>query len=132
MRIGQLAAQAGVHVETLRYYERRGLIKKPARLRSGYRSYPPESLRIVRFIKQAQGLGFSLEDIAQLLNLAAREPTSCQAVHSLATKKLEEIDQKLTLLSAMRDAVARLIETCDRPRARRECPLLVALLEDPT
>ena len=130
MRIGELAAQAGVHVETLRYYERRGLLRKPARLPSGYRSYPPEALRVVRFIKQAQGLGFSLEDIARLLRLAAREPVSCRAVQSLARKKLEEIDRKLALLSAMRGAVVRLLETCDRPRARRECPLLRALLED--
>lgn len=130
MRIGELAAQAGVHVETLRYYERRGLLRKPARLRSGFRSYPPEALRVVRFIKQAQGLGFSLEDIEQLLKLAAKEPANCQAVHSLATKKLEEIDQKLAALSSMRDAVLRLIETCDRPRAHRECPLLTTLLEE--
>ena len=129
MRISEAAEQAGVNIQTLRYYERRGLVTEPDRSRSGYRSYTVEDVRTVRFIKHAQELGFTLSDIEILLGLAAGEPKSCNAVRALATNKIEELDRKIVMLQSMRHALSRLARTCDRPRQRRECPLLAALAE---
>jgi MerR family transcriptional regulator, mercuric resistance operon regulatory protein len=129
MTIGELAEEAGVNTATLRYYERRGLLKAPERLPSGYRSYSTETVRVVRFIKHAQELGFSLSAIEDLLRLAKGEPGSCKAVRSLATKKLDDLERKIVMLQAMRRSLKRLVETCDRPSGKRECPLLQAIEE---
>ncbi len=127
MKIGEVAAEAGVNAQTLRYYERRGLLREPERSSSGYRSYPSEAVRVVRFIKHAQELGFTLLDIEELLGLAAGEPGTCRAVRALALNKIAELDRKIAMLDAMRGCLARLVKTCDRPRKRRECPLLQAI-----
>ena len=89
MRIGEVAAQAGVNVETLRYYERRGLLREPERQQSGYRAYPEDAVRIVLFIKRAQELGFTLADVQVLLHLAAGGPGTCREVRTLATAKID-------------------------------------------
>src|SRR5579875_3480561 len=99
MRSSELAEEAGVNVETLRYYERRGLLPEPERLDSGYRAWGPEAVGIVRFVKRAQRLGFTLREIDSLLELAAGGPESCDAARSLANKKIAELDQKLAALS---------------------------------
>jgi DNA-binding transcriptional MerR regulator len=130
MRSAQVAAEAGVNVQTLRYYERRGLLSEPERLVSGYRAYGPEAVRIVRFVKRAQQLGFSLEEIDSLLDLAAGGPESCDAARSLATDRVVQLDEKITSLTAMRDSLAQLVDTCGRPRAERACPLLHAIEPD--
>lgn len=127
MTIGQVAAQARVKVQTLRYYERRGLLREPPRRQSGYREYAAEAVRVVRFIKQAQGLGFTLDEISQLLDLAAGAPRDCRAVRSLALLRMDEIARKIALLDAMRRSLGQLVETCKREPGRRECPLLEAL-----
>jgi Hg(II)-responsive transcriptional regulator len=127
MRSSQAAAQAGVNVQTLRYYERCGLLPEPARLDSGYRSYGIEAVRTVRFVKRAQQLGFSLEEIGSLLDLAAGGPDSCDAARSIATEKLAQLERKITDLCAMRDSLRQLAATCDRDRGRRVCPLLDAI-----
>lgn len=129
MRIGELAARAGVNVQTLRYYERRGLLHEPERLRSGYRSYAADAVRIVHFIKQAQELGFALADVEELLQLAAGEPGSCLAVRSIATQKIAELERKIVMLQAMRRSLQRLVATCNKPRRERDCPLLQAIEE---
>jgi DNA-binding transcriptional MerR regulator len=131
MRSAQVASEAGVNVQTLRYYERRGLLPEPDRLDSGYREWGQESVRIVRFVKRAQRLGFTLEEIAVLLELAAGGPDRCDSARRLATVKIGELDEKLASLSAMREALVQLAESCALPRAERDCPLLHALEQEP-
>jgi DNA-binding transcriptional MerR regulator len=131
MRTGEVAAEAGVNVQTLRYYERRGLLPEPARRDSGYRAYSPEAVRIVRFIKRAQELGFGLREAETLLGLAAGGPETCDAARELAEEKIAELDRRIGDLRAMRDSLQRLSATCARPRVDRDCPLLHAI-EDAT
>jgi len=127
VRTGELAERAGLHVETLRYYERRGLLAPPARSADGYRAYPPDAVRVVRFIKRAQEVGFALDDITELLHLARGGPDACDAAQSLACARLEDLNRRIADLTSMRDALASLIQTCERPPGRRECPLIHAL-----
>lgn len=127
MRSSHVAAEAGVNVETLRYYERVGLLPEPERTPAGYRSYDAGTVRVVRFVKRAQRLGFSLDEIGSLLHLAAGGPRSCQSAKRLAGERLAELDGRIGELTAMRDSLARLVATCDEAPARRECPLLDAL-----
>src|SRR5262249_27446741 len=127
MTIGQVAARAGVNVQTLRYYERRGILPEPARTRSGYRAYADDSVATVRFVKAAQELGFSLGDIEQLLGLARGEPGSCKAVRALAGERIAQLEGKIAVLRAMRRSLVRLVKTCDRLPSRRVCPMLQAV-----
>lgn len=127
MRSGQVARDAGVNIETLRYYERRGILRAPLRLESGYREYTDEAVGVIRFVKRAQELGFSLDEIETLLTLASGGPESCDVARSLATRKLDELDAKMRSIAAMQDSLRRLVATCDMPRSERECPLLEAL-----
>lgn len=124
MRIGEVAAACQVSVETLRFYERRGLLAPPARRSSGYREYPGDAVRVVRFVKETQELGFTLDDIAGLLGLADGGPDSCDTVRDLAHAKIDDVKEKITRLTAMRTALDQLVATCERPRADRQCPLL--------
>lgn len=130
MRSSQVASEAGVNVQTLRYYERRGLLTAPERSDSGYRAYEPKAVRTVLFVKRAQHLGFSLEEITTLLDLAAGGPESCDAAKALAAEKLAELEDKIAHLVAMRDSLRQLAATCDRARDRRLCPLLDAIDND--
>jgi DNA-binding transcriptional MerR regulator len=130
MRSSEVASAAGVNVETLRYYERRGILPEPQRSDCGYRSYDVQAVRTVRFVKGAQQLGFSLGEIEALLGLAAGGPRSCAAAKALATEKVGELEAKIARLTVMRDWLRRLVATCDRSPARRECPLLEAIEDD--
>jgi Hg(II)-responsive transcriptional regulator len=127
----QVAQRAGVNAQTLRYYERRGLLPDPPRTSAGYRAYGPDAVRIVRFVKRAQELGFSLSEIEMLLHLADGGPESCDAARQLAEKKVVDLDAKIATLNAMRVSLTRLIATCARPRRERDCPLLDTLEPDP-
>lgn len=126
----EVAQQAGVNAQTLRYYERRGLLPDPPRTVSGYRRYGPEAVRRVRFVKRAQELGFSLAEIDVLLHLADGGPESCDAARQLAEQKIAGLEAKIVALQAMRASLRRLIATCARPSAERVCPLLDALAPD--
>jgi Hg(II)-responsive transcriptional regulator len=126
MRTGELAAEAGVNIQTLRYYERRGILRKPARTPSGYRQYPPDAVRLIRFIKRAQQLGFTLDEIEELLQLRDGGDGSCAEVRSAAETKIRDVDAKIAALKAVRRALATLVATCARNRERR-CPILEAL-----
>lgn len=130
MRTGQVATQAGVNTQTLRYYERRGLLREPPRRDSGYRVYPADAVRIVRFIKHVQELGFTLAEIETLLHLAAGGPESCEAVQAMATQKIGDLERRLASLRHMRSSLQRLVATCSRPRDQRDCPLLRAIDAD--
>ena len=126
LRIGEVAAQAGVNVQTLRYYERRRLLEKPKRAASGYRAYEPETVRVIRFIKRAQDLGFTLNEVKDLLGLRDAQGPRRSAVRELAAARMKDIDQKVARLQAMRGALRALVESCacdDSPR----CPIIEAL-----
>lgn len=127
MRTGEVAGEAGVNLQTLRYYERRGLLPEPPRRASGYRAYRPDAVRIVRFIKRAQQLGFSLDEVEALLELAEGGPESCEAAQEVAWARIAELDRRIADLVAMRGSLERLVATCALPREVRECPLLQAL-----
>jgi Hg(II)-responsive transcriptional regulator len=130
MRSGHVARQAGVNVETLRYYERRGLLPAPPRERSGYRAYGSDAVRIVRFVKRAQELGFSLDDVEALLDLAGGGPDGCEAAQRLTAERIAELDRRIADLQAMRGSLQRLLSTCDRPPRDRECPLIRSIEVD--
>jgi Predicted transcriptional regulators len=125
-----VAAQARVNPQTLRYYERRGLLPEPARSPAGYRAYDPQAVRIVRFIKRAQDLGFALNDVESLLELAEGGPEGCEATRELATGTIADLDTRIADLQGMRAALARLVATCAQPRDRRECPILTEISSD--
>lgn len=127
MRIGELATQAGVGVQTLRYYERRGLLSQPERLVSGYRAYDATAVQQVRFIRRAQELGFTLQEIRDLLALWSDSAESCHAVEGRASAALGRIDDKIQDLKRMRGGLAQYVAACQRRRSLDECPLLQAL-----
>jgi Hg(II)-responsive transcriptional regulator len=129
MKTGEVADRAGVNRQTLRYYERRGLLPEPGRTESGYRAYGPDAVSVVRFVKRAQELGFTLVEVEALLELAQGGPESCDVAHQLTRKKIAELDRKMASLQTMRHALQRLAATCSRPRAARECPLLHSIEE---
>ncbi|RIK36797.1 MAG: heavy metal-responsive transcriptional regulator [Chloroflexi bacterium] len=129
LTIGQLAGCAGVNLETIRYYERRGLLPEPPRRASGYRAYPPESLARIRFIKSAQALGFTLEEIHHLLSLRVHAGTSCEQVRQQAEQKLAEVTQKIQALQELQQALVTLTEACAQGGPQGECPILEALEE---
>src|SRR3954469_14634385 len=124
MRIGQVAEATGVTVEALRFYERRGLLPSPARTPSGYRDYALRAVAVVRFLRQTQQLGFSLDEIGGMLTLAEGGPDNCDTVRDLAQARIDQVCMKIRQLAAIRDALGDLVVTCQRPRADRRCPLL--------
>lgn len=130
--IGVLARLTGVGIETLRFYEREGLLAQPHRPSRGYRHYPPEAAARVRFIRRAKALGFTLEEISELLALRAQPGVACGAVREQALAKVADIDRKLQELGQLRDAVAALAQACRGDMPMRQCSILGALDEPPT
>jgi len=113
MRTGELAELAGVNIQTLRYYERRGLIATPARSNGGHRTYPPDTVALIGVIKAAQRLGFTLDEIVDLLD-ASRDGHRTPDLRQRAVDKLAEIDQKLADLTAIRGTLAAVVAAeCD-------------------
>ncbi len=131
LRSGEVARQAGVNVETLRFYERVGILPPPPRRPSGYREYPPETVDLVRFVKRAQELGFSLREIRELLALRDAPQAAAPAVRRLVKQKLEEIDRKIRDLRAMQQALNELLCAC-RTKRSAACPIIQSLNGDPT
>jgi MerR family transcriptional regulator, copper efflux regulator len=127
LTIGDVAEQAQVHIETLRYYERRGMLARPTRSRSNYRLYSEETVQRVRFIKRAQALGFSLNDIKELLSLRAAPDVDCADVRAHAEAKMQDIDNKITALNAMKDALSTLVAQCSGEGPLTNCPILASL-----
>ena len=124
MRTSEVAAQAQVNTQTLRYYERRGLLPEPERTRSRYRAYTPDAVRVVRFVKRAQQLRFTLDAIEDLLHLADGGPASCEEATTMARTRIADLQERINEPAGMRDALTQLVDTCDQPRAERECPIL--------
>lgn len=125
LKIGSLASAADVGVETIRYYQRRRLLGQPSRPLRGQRVYPPEYVERVRFIKRAQALGFSLDEIAALLSLDSG--TGHARARALAGKRLTEIEAKIADLSAMRDSLADLVQRCEHTHGKVACPIIDTL-----
>lgn len=129
MWISEAAEQAGVNVQTIRYYERRGLLPKPVRGSSGYRELAPDTVRQIRFIKRAQELGFALDEVAELLALRSARPQQRTRVRAIAERRREQVEQKIAELTRMRDALRHLGHQCAHGGALH-CPIIEAL-EDP-
>ena len=128
LTIGRLADEAGVNVETIRYYQRRGLMLEPDKPYKGHRHYPAAAIERVRFIKRAQVLGFTLDEVGRLLELD--EAHACAKTRDLATHKLHVIESKLTDLKAMRKALSALLRQCDTGATKGGCPIIHALAAD--
>lgn len=127
LTISRAAQRAGVGIETIRFYERQGLVHQPPRPRGGFRSYGEDVVERIRFIRQAQELGFSLREIAELLSLRADPAADCRDVRKQAVIKREEVDRKLAKLREIRAALDRLIATCPGGGALRACTIMDAL-----
>lgn len=128
LTIGKVAKGAGLGISTVRFYEREGLIAEPPRGESsGYRRYPGDTVARLRFVKRAKELGFSLKEIRELLSLKAKPSGSCAKVQRRAMEKIEDIDEKIVVLQAMREALRGLVEECAGTGPRTECPILNAL-----
>jgi MerR family transcriptional regulator, copper efflux regulator len=125
--IGQLARQAGVAVETIRFYERRGLLQEPPRRPSGYREYSPESFARLRFILAAKHLGFSLREIRELLEIRDGGGTVCSQIRSHVEAKIATITDQIRYLRHAKDALEALLEQCRANTLSTECPLLEEL-----
>lgn len=128
MTIGQAAVSTGVSKDTLRYYEREGLLPPALKGANGYRYYQEEALRRVRFIKHAQQVGFTLEEVRSLMQLRASPCACCQDVRSVALAKRTELDDKIRIMRAMSAALTELIEIClEDDQTLDACPILGAL-----
>ena len=127
MTIGQVARQAGVGVETVRFYEREGLLEEPPRRESGYRQYTQDVIGRIQFIKRAKDLGFSLKEIGELLSLRVDPETTCGEVKQRAEAKMADIDAKLRDLQRMKEALATLVAACSGSGPTSQCPILDAL-----
>ncbi|MBY0370887.1 MerR family DNA-binding protein [bacterium] len=120
--IGKLAKLAGVGVETIRFYERKGLLRKPPKRDSGFRHYPSEETARVRFIKRAQELGFTLREVKELLNVQSQRKITGAQVNSMATEKIAEIRKKISDLRQMEESLLALAKSCGGgAQAIREC-----------
>ncbi|GIW72786.1 MAG: hypothetical protein KatS3mg102_2328 [Planctomycetota bacterium] len=126
-RRGELARRAGVHAETVRYYERRGLLPRPRRSTGGHRLYGEPELRRLRFIKAAQQLGFTLAEVRELLRLRLSESARCAEVKRRARSRLVEIERRVQALEARRRALERLLRACEEARPASDCPILAAI-----
>ena len=127
LTIGAVARSAGVGVQTLRYYERRGLLSKALRTRAGYRQYRPDEIRRVHFIRRAQTLGFTLDEIRELLALRVRDGHPCEHVRRATQRTRERVSARLADLRRMDVVLRKLIQSCDRRRATEPCPILTML-----
>jgi MerR family transcriptional regulator, copper efflux regulator len=126
MWMSEAAERAGVNVQTIRYYERRGLLASPTRRTSGYREFSLDTVRRIRFIKRAQDLGFSLDDIAELLRLRTDKVRNRRRVCAVAERRLHEVEDKMAHLAALQQALHTLIQRC-RFGGALACPIIEAL-----
>ena len=127
LTIGKVARGAGLAIDTVRYYEREGLLDKPARTASGYRHYTTDAIARLRFICQAKELGFSLAEIKDLLALRVTPGKSCADVRARAVNKIEDIDHRIASLKRMRQALTKLAAACSGRGPTSDCPILEAM-----
>jgi MerR family mercuric resistance operon transcriptional regulator len=124
---GQVAKRAAVNLQTIRYYQQRGLLPDPPRSASGYRCFTDDAVRRVRFVKRGQELGFSLEELKELLELRVQPGASCAQVRQRAEAKVVNIDERIRVLRAMRKALKRLADSCTGRGPVSVCPILESL-----
>ena len=127
LKIGQVAGKTGIGVETIRFYERQGLIDEPPRRESGYREYPETVVERIRFIKRAKELGFSLKEIRDLLHLRMRPDTTCAELKQQVFVKIDDVAAKLRDLERIHGALNRLAQSCEGEGPLSDCPVLDAL-----
>jgi Hg(II)-responsive transcriptional regulator len=127
LTIGELAKQAGVNRETVRYYERRRLLPLPERTVSGYRSFSDDAVRRIIFIRRAQALGFSLNEIKELLELRAGSGNRGKNMRTRAEQKIRSLDEKIEALTAMKKTLRRLAAACAKGGTTERCPILESL-----
>jgi MerR family copper efflux transcriptional regulator len=127
LTIGEVARQASVGVETVRFYERQGLLAEPNRRRSGYRQYDIEAVAVLRFIRRAKALGFTLKEIKSLLSLRLDSTATRVEVRNQAKSKVADIEARIADLQRMRDALQQLIKKCHGEGTLAGCPILEAL-----
>jgi MerR family copper efflux transcriptional regulator len=127
LTIGSAARAADVNVETIRFYERKGLIPQPPKPRDGYRLYAPDTVERIRFIRKAQEIGFSLREIEELLSLRAHPETDCAEVRARAAAKIVEVDRKIAELKRVRAALQKVSASCPGHGALSACTILEAL-----
>lgn len=129
LTIGHAAKLSGVGVETIRFYERKGLINQPPKPDNGFRRYPPETVRKIRFIRRAKEIGFSLREIRELLGFYFDTQTSCEDVRDRAKIKIADMEARISALDKMKTALQALVDECGTREG--ECPILETLAEDP-
>ena len=122
--IGQLAKETNVNLETIRYYERRGLIPEPPRNPSGHRQYSPDAVIRTKFIKRTQAHGFTLKEISEILSLRLEPGTTCADIKSRVEIKIEDVEQKITDLRHIRKALLRMVSKCTGKGPIGECPIM--------
>lgn len=127
LTVGKLANESGVAVETLRYYERRGLLPAARRTESGYRLFQPDTVRRLRFIRRAQALGFSLDEISELLSLSDNPGERAAEVKQITQRKIADIEARIRDLQRMKRGLSKLDQCCSGHGSTRECPILAAL-----
>ena len=127
MRIGKVAKQVGITVETIRFYEKRGLIEPPRRNESGYRDYPEDVVKLVSFIKRAKELGFSLKEIKNLMSLRFTPGTTCSEVKKQTIEKIADIDRKVDDLLKIKGALTELVSVCPGQGPLSHCTIMEAL-----
>jgi Hg(II)-responsive transcriptional regulator len=127
--IGQLANKVGVNIQTIRFYERKGILPKPDRKPSGYRVFNEEDVKRLSFIHMSKRHGFSLQEIKELLDLRIDSKISCEEVRALAEKKVEIMDAKIKELQSMKGALQKLVVTCKDRKYSSDCPILEAFEE---
>lgn len=130
LTIGKVARLAEVGVETIRFYEREGLIDEPPRRESGYRQYPEDTAHRLRFIRRAKELGFTLKEIKELLALRIEPETTCEDIRRRAEAKIGDIEQKIRTLKNMKKALMKLTLACSGRGPVSECPVLEAMGRD--
>lgn len=130
LKTGQLAKQAGVNLQTVHYYERRGLLPEPPRRESGYRQYGKDDVARIQFIKRAQEVGFTLNEILELLNLRVDPDTPCALVKRQADLKIIDIDERLRSLKRIKKALNKMAASCSGQGPVGDCPILEALGSD--
>ncbi len=130
LTIGQVARQAGIGVETVRFYEREGLLEQPQRRASGYRQYGPEAVSVLKFIRRAKELGFTLKEIKSLLSLRLDASATKAEVRGQAIAKVADIEARIADLQRVRDVLQKLVKTCHGQGPASGCPILATLQGD--
>ena len=124
LTIGQVAERSGIGIETVRFYERKGLVEEPPRADSGYRQYPEDVVARIRFIRRAKELGFKLSEISQLLSLRVDPDTTCADVKNQTELKIADVEEKIRVLQGIKTALKKLAASCVGTGPTSECPIL--------